>query len=96
MANSRKMLFDDEGIDLDHWKNLLELWRTNEPRINFSRTIRSKTCATPVFVDVTANDEVAKCYAQLLEKSISVVACNKVACSSSYDYYKKLKGCDRI
>ena len=33
----------------------------------------------------------AESYPYFLEKSISVVACNKVACSSSYEYYKKLK-----
>jgi aspartokinase/homoserine dehydrogenase 1 len=31
------------------------------------------------------------CYGQLLQKSISVVACNKIACSSPFDYYRKLK-----
>ena len=30
-------------------------------------------------------------YDQLLENSISVVACNKVAASSAYDNYKKIK-----
>ena len=34
---------------------------------------------------------VATVYETLLQKSIAVVACNKVACSSSYMYYKKLK-----
>ena len=91
MANSRKMLFDDEGIDLDHWRESLELGEAMNLEKFFS-TIRSKNLRNSLFVDITANDEVAKCYAQLLEKSISVVACNKVACSSSYDYYKKLKG----
>ena len=33
----------------------------------------------------------ASCMINLLQKSISVVACNKIACSSSYEYYKKLK-----
>jgi bifunctional aspartokinase / homoserine dehydrogenase 1 len=54
-------------------------------------TIRTKNLRNSVFADVTANDRVAQVYDQLLSKSISVVACNKVACSSSYDYYKKLK-----
>ena len=44
-----------------------------------------------VFADVTANDKVAGVYDKLLKKSIAVVACNKVACSSSYDYYRQLK-----
>src|SRR6202022_4072310 len=35
--------------------------------------------------------DVAKSYGSLFEKSISVVACNKIACSSPYKYYRKLK-----
>ena len=34
---------------------------------------------------------VATCYNKLLQKSIAVVACNKVACSSAYSYYQQLK-----
>jgi aspartokinase/homoserine dehydrogenase 1 len=90
ISNSKKMLFDDGGIDLDNWKALLENGEKMELE-NFIDIIRSKNLRNALFADVTANDEVAKCYGQLLEKSISVVACNKVACSSSYEYYKKLK-----
>jgi aspartokinase/homoserine dehydrogenase 1 len=53
--------------------------------------IERKNLRNSVFIDVTANDEVARTYGRFLQKSISVVACNKIACSSSYDYYKKLK-----
>jgi aspartokinase/homoserine dehydrogenase 1 len=50
-----------------------------------------KNLRNSVFVDVTANDDVAKLYVKLLQKSISVVACNKVAASSEYTYYRSLK-----
>ena len=90
IANSRKMVFNDEGIDLGNWK--AELEKGEQMNLEkFIDTIRSKNLRNSLFADVTANDEVAKCYGQLLEKSISVVACNKVACSSPYEYYKKLK-----
>jgi aspartokinase/homoserine dehydrogenase 1 len=90
MANSRKMLFNDEGIDLANWKALLQ---EGEPMSlpGFIETVRSKNLRNSVFADVTANDSVASSYDLLLQKSVSVVACNKVACSSSYSYYKKLK-----
>jgi bifunctional aspartokinase / homoserine dehydrogenase 1 len=90
IANSKKMLFNDEGIDLKKWKDLL---KEAEPMNlqGFIKTIQSKNLRNSVFADVTANDEVAKCYDQLLQRSISVVACNKVACSSPFEYYKKLK-----
>ncbi|AEV96515.1 bifunctional aspartate kinase/homoserine dehydrogenase I [Niastella koreensis] len=90
MANSKKMVFSDEGIDLDNWREHLQQGEASDLG-KFVETIRSKNLRNSVFVDVTANEHVAQVYDQLLAKSISVVACNKVACSSAYQYYKKLK-----
>jgi bifunctional aspartokinase / homoserine dehydrogenase 1 len=90
ICNSRKMLFNDDGIDLDNWVELLND-STPMDMQEFSKTILNKNLRNSVFVDVTANAEIAKSYAPYLEKSVSVVACNKIACSSSYDYYRKLK-----
>ncbi len=94
IANSRKMLFKDEGVNLSKWKELLQ---GAEPMImsDMIDIIKKKNLRNSVFVDVTANDDVAKIYPHFLQKSISVVACNKVACSSSYEYYKKLKDLSR-
>ena len=48
-----------------------------------------------VFVDITANDAVANIYADYLKQSISVVACNKIACSGNIEYYNELKQLSR-
>ncbi len=90
IANSRNMLFDNEGIDLANWKTRLE---TGEPMelTHWVEGITSRNLRNSVFADVTANDDVASCYAALLQKSISVVACNKIACSSPYGNYRQLK-----
>ncbi|HTD94513.1 MAG TPA: hypothetical protein VK644_11895, partial [Chitinophagaceae bacterium] len=53
--------------------------------------IISRNLRNSIFVDVTANETVAGSYDQLLQKSISVVACNKIAASSDYEKYKRLK-----
>lgn len=90
IANSKKMLFYDDGIDLTKWKDLLNDAEKMDLQ-GFINTIQTKNLRNSVFVDVTANDAVAMCYDQLLQRSISVVACNKVACSAPYEYYKKLK-----
>ena len=90
IANSRKMLFNDEGLDLSKWSELLQ----NAGTMNmdeFISIIQKKNLRNSVFIDVTASDALAKTYPMFLQKSISVVACNKVACSSSYEYYKNLK-----
>jgi len=90
IANSKKMAFSEEGLDLLNWKQSLEAAAPMSLQ-EYIDVIRSKNLRNSVFADVTADEKVAQCYDQLLSKSISVVACNKVACSSSYSYYKKLK-----
>jgi aspartokinase/homoserine dehydrogenase 1 len=90
IANSRKMLFNDEGLDLSKWAELLQNAAAMDMD-EFISIIQQKNLRNSVFIDITASDAIAKTYPQLLQKSISVVACNKVACSSSYEYYKNLK-----
>lgn len=90
LSNSRKMVLDENGIDLSKWKEQLDGGETANLQ-QFVNTIIAKNLRNAVFVDVTANDAVASVYEQLLKKSVSVVACNKVAASSAYSNYKKLK-----
>lgn len=90
LANSRKMVFANEGIDLRRWQQALE---SGEPMSldTWITGITTRNLRNSVFVDVTANAEVASRYGSLLQKSISVVACNKIACSSVYGNYRQLK-----
>ena len=90
VANSKKMAFDDDGINTGDWKTILNSGRQMNIE-EFVDTIQSKNLRNTVFVDVTASEVVASVYDRLFEKSISVVACNKIACSSPYTNYRKLK-----
>jgi len=90
LTNSRKMHFNDEGIDLNNWKEILDKSEPADFDIFVSR-IHSKNLRNSVFVDVTATEKVASTYDKIFSRSISIVACNKIACSSPYSYYKKLK-----
>ena len=96
IANSKKMLFADNGheIDVTNWKQQLQQ-AGNMHLDDFVDTIIRKNLRNTVFVDITANAVVAQVYDRLLEKSISVVACNKIAASSPYSYYRKLKSLAR-
>ncbi len=90
LANSKKMYFNEEGIDIANWRD--EIQKGEAMKLDeFVSTIQNKNLRNSVFADITANDELATVYGDLLQKSISVVACNKVAASSPYNYYKKLK-----
>jgi aspartokinase/homoserine dehydrogenase 1 len=90
IANSKKAVTKNEGIDLSGWEEILvEGSASNIDQ--FVDEIIEKNLRNSVFVDVTASEKVAAVYERLLQKTVSVVACNKIACSSSYDRYKKLK-----
>jgi bifunctional aspartokinase / homoserine dehydrogenase 1 len=92
IANSRKMLFVENGneIDLNKWKE--ELDKAQAMNLDaFVETVIQKNLRNSVFVDITANADVATVYGQLLSKAVSVVACNKIAASASYESYSKLK-----
>ncbi|RYZ34477.1 MAG: aspartate kinase, partial [Sphingobacteriales bacterium] len=90
ISNSRKMVFREEGIDPAKWKESLEAGEAASLE-SFVEGIITRNLRNSIFVDVTANDKVAGIYDKLLQKSISVVACNKIAASSAYVNYIKLK-----
>jgi bifunctional aspartokinase / homoserine dehydrogenase 1 len=90
IANSKKMLINEEGIVLDNYETLLANGESSNISAFAAEAIR-KNVRNSVFVDVTASEDVATCYESLLKKSISVVACNKIAASSLYSNYAKLK-----
>ena len=90
LANSKQFIIDEEGINLNNWKTILQNAAAGTLE-TYLEIIQNKNLRNTVFVDVTSNETVANCYASLLEKLIAVVACNKIACSSAYSNYKKLK-----
>jgi aspartokinase/homoserine dehydrogenase 1 len=90
LSNSRKMVIDEEGIPLDQWQQRLDNGGPADIKQFIDEAI-SRNLRNTIFVDITASDKVAALYDQLLRKSISIVACNKVAASSPYENYKKLK-----
>jgi aspartokinase/homoserine dehydrogenase 1 len=95
LANSKQFLIQEEGIDLSNWKDSLSKAALHGLDA-YVQAIREKNLRNSVFVDVTANKDVAMVYASLLEKSIAVVACNKIACSSDYASYVHLKNLARL
>ncbi|HNC40077.1 MAG TPA: ACT domain-containing protein, partial [Chitinophagaceae bacterium] len=90
VSNSRKMLMNEDGIDLSNWKTLLDNGENADVNL-FASEIIKRNLRNSILVDITANDAVAEIYESLLRKSISVVACNKIAASSSFEKYATLK-----
>ena len=90
IATSKKALFNRDGIDLANYRELLaDVPESNDKKLRDA--IIEMNCFNSVFVDCTASKEVAEIYQPLLEHNISVIAANKIAASSSYEKYARLK-----
>ncbi len=89
LINSRKMVIGDEGLN-GNWEAAIENGTPADLNA-FVQHMISKNLRNSVFVDVTANEDVTKVYDVVLQKSIAVVACNKIAASSVYSNYARLK-----
>lgn len=90
IANSRHAIFDREGVDLSNYRAALNS-SADSDIYSLRDEIIKMNIYNSVFVDCTANGEVASLYADLLEHNINVVAANKIAASSDYATYSNLK-----
>ncbi|MDR3132553.1 MAG: bifunctional aspartate kinase/homoserine dehydrogenase I [Prevotellaceae bacterium] len=93
--NSRKMLFNEQGIGLDGVKETLERDGAPLDLQGFLHHLASLNLRNSIFVDCTAATEVADIYENVLQAFVSVVTANKIACSGPYESYRKLQGLSR-
>jgi bifunctional aspartokinase / homoserine dehydrogenase 1 len=91
ITNSRKMLIDIKGIDLEKSREIIRSQGEKADLIEFIRRIKKLNLRDSAFIDCTADEKVASTYAEILSSYISVVTANKIACSSEYKYYHELK-----
>ena len=90
VASSHNAIYSRDGIDLANYKELLKASEPSDPE-KLRDTILSMNRFNAVFVDCTASKEIAALYQSLLDHNVSIVAANKIAASSSYDDYTRLK-----
>ncbi len=90
ISNSRTMIFNEDGIALKEWEALLSKGEKAD-KAQFLTKVQTLNYRNSIFVDNTASEDIANTYAAYLAQSISVVTCNKIACSSDYSNYKSLK-----
>lgn len=91
LSNSRRMVYDRDGLDLETWEQQL----AESTEVSTPAAIRDAFIGmnifNAVFVDCTANADIAALYRDLLEHNINVVCANKIAASSAYEDYLALK-----
>lgn len=91
LSNSRKMIMNEEGVNLSAWKESLE---TNGKEANipgFVESMKEMNLSNSVFIDNTADGSIPSLYAEILSSNISLVTPNKIATSASNEEYKRLK-----
>ena len=97
LCNSRKYILNRNGIELGTEEQMLA-------QLNDGQSVQSQSAhnnlyieaiskmklSNSIFVDCTASKEIAGTYVDLFRNKFSVVACNKIANSLSYDSYREL------
>jgi aspartokinase/homoserine dehydrogenase 1 len=91
LANSKGMVFDAEGIDLDNWQQAQQKEPVAVTVGNIKAFVRDNHLINPVLVDSTSNEELAMSYVGFLEEGFHVVTPNKKANTDSWQYYKDLR-----
>ena len=91
VANSKKMLLDRDGIAIEGFRERLETDGIPSGLSSYKDAVIDMNIYNSVFVDCTASNNSADLYASLLNANVSIVTANKVAASSKYENYQKLK-----
>ena len=91
IANSKKLLLNPQGIDLENWQGALGEAELNFSLLNLKRFVQDNHLVNPVLVDCTSAESVANQYVEFLAAGFHIVTPNKKANTGSMDYYHDLR-----
>lgn len=91
IANSRKLLLNSEGIDLESYETQLEQAEDSFSLLNVKRFVQDNHLVNPVLVDCTSAENVASQYVEFLAAGFHIVTPNKKANTGSMAYYHELR-----
>ena len=96
ISNTRKMMFNDEGITLENWKKyLLEQGEVAELS-SFVKLMKDLNLPNCIFADNTASINPIEFYHEIFSSNISIVTCNKIGNSGSLAQYKQFRDTARL
>lgn len=96
IGNTRKMIFDADGLSLDTWKSTLEESEETADLSGFIHRMKAMNLPNCVFVDNTASPQPIAYYEEIFRSNISIVTCNKIGNSGSYKQYESFRDAARI
>ena len=88
ISNTRKMIFNADGISLDSWQDELQSSNQTADLKEFVARMKSMNLPNCVFIDNTASPKPVDFYEEVFKSNISVITCNKIGNSASYKQYK--------
>ena len=91
ISNTRKMIFDADGLSLDNWNEALQQSDEKADLAEFVNKMRAMNLPNCVFIDNTASPEPIRFYEDIFKSTISVVTCNKIGNSADYKQYKTFR-----
>jgi aspartokinase/homoserine dehydrogenase 1 len=96
IGNTRKMIFDAEGIELENWQDTLQNGGEPADLSKFVDRMKSMNLPNCVFADNTASLKPIEFYQEIFSSNISIVTCNKIGNSSSFEQYKLFRDTARL
>jgi len=96
IANSKGMVFDKDGIDLDNWQDVMAKGAESNNRVdvnvdNLKAFVNDNHLINPVLVDSTSDEALAMSYVDYLAEGFHVVTPNKKSNTDSWQYYQELR-----
>lgn len=91
VSNTRKMIFNGDGISLDNWQDELQANGETADLKEFVARMKGMNLPNCVFIDNTASPKPVEFYEEVFKSSISVITCNKIGNSASYKQYKTFR-----
>jgi len=91
IANSKKILFDKDNIDLSHWQESLQQAEHSFDLELLKEFVSDAHLCNPVIVDCTSNEGIAMLYNDFFDAGFHVVTANKKANTASFEYYCQIR-----
>ena len=94
IANSRQILFNDNGVDLSNenqWRDDLVAQGVDYGLAELQAFVVKNSLTNPVFVDCTSSQSVASQYVDIINAGFHIVTPNKKANTDTAEYYAEIK-----
>ena len=96
ISNTRKMMFNENGITLENWENDLQEQGETAELSTFVKRMKVMNLPNCVFADNTASKSPIEFYHEIFSSNISIVTCNKIGNSGSLAQYKEFRDTARL